>query len=370
MNIKLPTVLLIGLSGALASEFRSGDFTLASDQALEGDLYFYGDNLTIAGQLEGDLVAVASRVAVDGTVAGDVLVAAESLTVEGEVTESVRSATATLRVAGQVGRDLVAVASDLELSQTGQVGGSFYGASGTMVIDGEVGEALHFSAGEFSLRGRVAGDLIGSASWLELRSDAMVGGDFVYHSPDPADIAPTVQIGGKTNYQSQADFGFEISPWTIGFRSFVGLFIFGLLLLGLRPALVARAIEATQFYGLSFLYGFAALLAGPAVAIFLILVGIVIGGWWVGALLMAGLAALGAGGVAVVGSVAGKRVLGPGGGWGPRIAALALGLLAVVLVALIPVVGPLLFMIALAWGVGALLLAIFGQPVQTAKPPA
>ena len=364
---KWPMVLIMALSGALASEFRTGDLTLAADQVVSGDLYFYGQNLTIAGQIEGDLVAIASQITVEGSVNGDLIAVAEQIDVTGAVAESVRAAAGTLNLAGTIGQDLVVAANDLEVTPSGRIAGSLYGAASTMLIAGEVGQELRFTAGDLRLEGRVGQDVVGSANWLELRSDASVGGNLSYHSPNRADIAPTVQIAGESEYLGPSESGFRISLWVIGARAFLGLFIFGLLFLTLRSSLWVRATDlATRSFGTGLLYGLAALLAVPIAAAFLIALGTVVGGWWVGILLLAGLAILAAAGLTVSGSALARRLLRPGQGTALRIAILALGSLIVVVAAMLPVLGPLLFLIALAWGLGTLLSMGLGS----SQPPA
>lgn len=367
---KWPMVLIMALSGALASEFRTGDLTLAADQVVSGDLYFYGQNLTISGQIEGDLVAMASQITVEGTVNGDLIAVAEEINLTGEVAESVRAAAGTLNLAGTIGQDLVVAANDLEVTPSGRIAGSLYGAASTMLIAGEVGQELRFGAGDLRLEGKVGQDLVGSANWLELRSDASVGGNLSYHSPSPADIAPTVQIAGESEYLGPLESGFQISPWVIGARAFLGLFIFGLLFLTLQPSLWVRATDlAWSSFGASLLYGLAALLAVPIAAAFLIALGTVVGGWWVGILLLAGLAILAAAGLTVSGSALARRLLRPGQGTALRIAILALGSLIVVVAAVLPALGPLLFLIALAWGLGTLLTLSMGSSRPLAPRP-
>jgi hypothetical protein len=142
------------------------------------------------------------------------------------------------------------------------------------------------------------------------------------------------------------------------FRSMVGLFALGLLLVFLLPDF-SRRLPATlrQSPWRSLGWGAAAFVGIPILAALIFLVGALLGGWWIG------LIALGLYAVAlalcfpVVGMFIGRWLLERFGKAGtPMVLALLLGLALLTLVGRVPVLGALIVLATLLFGLGALVL--------------
>src|SRR6202011_2797107 len=143
-------------------------------------------------------------------------------------------------------------------------------------------------------------------------------------------------------------------------RALVGILALGLLLIFLLPGMSTRAIDTERAQPwASAGIGAAILVITPIIALIVFIVGIFIGGWWLGlSLIPLWILALAIGYV-VSGFLLGRLIfaqLGWGGDHG--VAALLGGLLVLAVVGIIPVLGALVGLVALVFGTGALALAV------------
>src|SRR3989344_4713335 len=107
----LLVVILAIPSVALASSvMRTGEaVSVAADQAVEGDFYGLGNDVTVSGEVTDDLLVMAGEVTVAGEVQGDLVVLAGTLKV-----------LSTAKISG----DILFFGTDAEIS--GEVGKSIF----------------------------------------------------------------------------------------------------------------------------------------------------------------------------------------------------------------------------------------------------
>jgi hypothetical protein len=161
-------------------------------------------------------------------------------------------------------------------------------------------------------------------------------------------------------------------------RALVGLLILGVGLALLVPAFVVRAAEPAIASPLASLgVGAAELVLGPILALAVFALGLFVGGWWLGPILLGAWALALAIGLAVAGIALGRWLLLRAGrpARHPAWAAL-LGLTALWLIGAVPVLGGLVVLAAVLVGTGALTIALvradrgIGQaPAQTEREP-
>jgi hypothetical protein len=344
------------LPGPAAAKLRTGDrITISGDETVPHDLYVVGGEVRHDGRVEGDLVVSGGQIDVDGPVTGDLLVAGGTVRVNGPVGGAVRIAGGQATLTGDVGKDVAFAGGSLAIAPTARVGGDLLLGAGQAAVAGTVAGDVLGSAGAYSRDGRVAGQervTVGQAAT----------------PPPPPTLADRI-----------AD----------QVRRFAGIALVGALLVALLPAAAvlqpAAALRDRPLQGLVAgalgVAGFVALLLALVVATALL--ALVFGGLTLGGLLgvtvVAGVLAVGLTGLAfalavqfvapalvglVLGSLAldwfdrqdglGARVT--AGRWRP-VVALLLGALLVVALAAIPVVGPVLNLLAVLLGLGGLVLA-------------
>ena len=337
-------LVLLALASCVAQALaRDGE---SRTRKLGKDVFAAGASVYAAQPVEGDLIAAGGEVRVAAPVAGDVLAAGGQLLFDGTVARNAHMA------GGRVA-----------LGPSSRIEGNASIAGGHVEVRGAIDGYLQAAGGEVLIDGPVQGDVEVAAGELELGPRARIGGTLRYWGGEPLERHASAQVlGGVVEREvprrepPELDevAGAAFGVWTLG------LMILAAVLVAALPAAMAKvAAVASARFGWSLLVGFIALAAAP-LAIVLLLVTVV-------GIPLALLALLAFPALLLVGYVASGVVLGTGilarlqparaqrTGW--RAAAGALGVLLLALAAMVPWVGPLVALVALIAGVGALLLA-------------
>ena len=363
-------VLILGLtpSPAAAADIRQGqDITIGSTETIEDDLYAFGTNISINGTIHGDLIAAGSNISVDGTVTGDVIAAGNSIAIRGQVGGSVRAAGNTLVVDGKVTNDLLAAGNDLTILSNGRVGRDVIVGATTATVSGQIGRDLQAGGANVKIDGGVGGNIVATTDRLQLTERATVGGSLKYTSKNEAQIANASSVKGSIERQVPES---GRAPLVTGpaalvvewLKGLIGLLILGILVVFFFPSFSRRAGEAlVHSPWLTLAIGALVLIGLPILSIVFFAVGALIGGWWIGFVVLAlftvvlalslPIAAVGVGGAIL--RVARRPV--------PVWFALLIGLVALLLVALVPILGGLVIFCALLFGMGATTIAVVGN---------
>jgi len=347
-------------AGALAAEVRQGDtVTLGPGEVLDEDLYVFGGTVLIQGTVRGDVVSAARRLEIAGTVEGDVLSMAGELRISGQVRGSVRSAAGTLVVAGPIGEDGVLAGGQVRLEPGARVGRDVFLAANEAKLLGPVGGEVQAAVEKLTVGAPVSGNVRAEVGTLQLTDEARIGGSLRYRSAKDTQLATGATVIGPVERLSPHPRREGPFLYLLGwFRSLVGLFALGLALVLLMPDF-ARRLPATlrQSPWRSLGWGAAVFVGTPILAALIFLIGVLLGGWWLG------LIALGLYAVAlalcfpVVGMFLGRWLLERFGKAGtPLVLALLLGLALLTLVGRVPVLGALIVLATVLFGLGALVL--------------
>src|SRR5256884_6243607 len=371
-------VLMLGLisAPAAAADIRSGDITIDVGQTIEDDLYVAGGNIAINGTIHGDLIAAGNFISVDGTVTGDVIAAGQSITIRGQVGGSVRAAGNTVVLDGKVTNDLLVAGNELTILSNGRVGRDAIVGSTNTTISGQVGRDLQAGSTNVKIDGGIGGNVLASVDRLQLTDRATVGGNLKYTSKAEAQIANPASVKGSTARQSPES---GPAPLVTGpaalvlewLKGLIGLLILGILVVFFFPGFSRRAGEAlVHSPWLTLAIGALVLVGLPILAVVFFAVGALIGGWWIGFVVLSlfvvvlalsiPIAAVGVGGAVL--RVARRPV--------PVWLALLIGLIVLLLVALNPILGGLVIFCALLFGMGATTIAVVGNRRAEAAPAA
>jgi hypothetical protein len=347
---------------ALAADLRQGSsVTIGSDQTISDDVYAAGGTITVAGSINGSLIAAGGTINVSGNVSRDLMVGGGTISLTGKVGGSIRVAGGNLTINGPVEQDVVVTGGTLSIGSSGTIGRDLVLAGGTATVSGAVGRRIQMAAGTVTLQNRVGGDVTGPVDHLKL-DGAQIGGNLDYTSNNQVDIVNGARVAGTTTRHTPPDRG--TTGATNGFigwlRALIGIFALGLLLILLLPRFSTRSIDVLRAEPwLSLGIGAVILVATPIVAVIVFIVGLLIGGWWLGLLLIPlWLLALAVG--YVVSSFLLGRLVFAQLGWGGYHDILALlgGLVILAVVTLVPVIGWLVGLGAVVFGAGALALTV------------
>ena len=202
------------------------------------------------------------------------------------------------------------------------------------------------------------------AERTRLLDGAQVDGDFVYTSDRSVARVPGAVVLGRIEQRMPSGRG-RPNAFTSTFRflygwerSLVGLLALGLILVLPFPGFSRRVFDALGGSpGASLLVGVALLVAVPFVAITVGVIGILLGGWWLGMGTLVLFALALALGITVCGAFLGQRILRRPGREARLLWSLVVGVAFLTLAARLPFVGLFVAAIAAVFGLGALAIA-------------
>ena len=225
--------------------------------------------------------------------------------------------------------------------------------NGPATIDGTVREDLFVANGDTEIAGTVNGDVVVFNGDVTVRSGAEIGGDLVTQSTPEVEEGATIR-GSRSNVATRFDYdvgGFAGRfVWWIGYT--VSVLILGLLLLAFAPRLDEAVVEAIRArLGSSVGWGIGLFFLLPIASVLLL---VTIVGIPLGLFVLFALALIYTIGYTVATHAVGRLVMRSSS----RYVAFLVGLVILRALALIPVVGGLLWLLASVWGLGLLAVAI------------
>lgn len=365
--MKRTTLLAVCLFAATAfAAVRQGStITIDKSEIIDGDLYLAGSSVKMLGTINGDLIVVGGNVDINGLVGGDVLVFGGMVTVAGSVEGTVRGLAAEVVSRALIGEDLAVATGSLTIEGPGAVGRDLLVAAGNARLDTPVGRDVEARVERLNANAEIGGHLNGEVEHLRLSSGAFVGGDVLVASPNEIDRHPSAAVDGKVTVITAPGRGVAaMSVVALLLRGLLGLFLLALIRRALFPGFSERSANALRVApARSAGLGALAMVVAPAVSLVALLLGALIGGWWLG------LIALGAFLVAaliaypLVGEVLGEALLqriAPRRKAGPWLDTLV-GLAILLPLTLVPVLGVIVAFATVLFGLGAQLAALPGR---------
>ena len=306
---------------AAAQDTRTGDTVIVEeDETVDDDLQAFAGTVIVRGTVDGDLTAFTGNVFVDGEVNGDLTAFSGNVRINGTVTG-----------------DVSAAGGNVFLANGGRVDGQFQASAGNVVVEGEIGEDARLGA-----------------STITVGPTAAVGGDLAYDGN--LTLSEEARISGEVRQDDDLGIQGPLVPSWVGWAyGLLANLLLGAVALLVFPAFSTRLADRAASdplrsagAGLLLLVGIPVLL----VLLFVSLIGIPLG--LVGMLVYGLLLWLGY----VYGAFAVGSWLLSLADAGSRWLALVVGVLAVSVVGLIPILGGLVQFAVLLLGLGALGLGL------------
>ncbi|HJW21890.1 MAG TPA: hypothetical protein VJ506_05620 [Candidatus Limnocylindrales bacterium] len=216
------SMAVVSADNLLGGKVRTGDVvTVPSTETVNSDLYAFAREVVVDGTVLGDVVAGAGTVTIDGKVDGDVIVAGGTVHVSGAIGGSVIAGGGTVDVNGTVGGAIRVGGGQVTIA--GATAHDVAVGGGTLNVGGTVGGDLLFGAGQTTVTGSVTGSIEGSAQ--SYTRTGTVGGT------EHVDITPA------STYQSPVPtFTYTRDPILDAIRHFVTVVLLAALALWLVPA--------------------------------------------------------------------------------------------------------------------------------------
>jgi len=370
--LRVIAALMLAMAALAPSAAQAGDIWRAGASVSvnaegEPDVWAAGASVTVRGQAARDIWAAGAIVEIDANAGADVWAAGSRVSVAGRIGEAASVGGADEdRTAGVGGRARVAGAQ-VSVSPDALLNGDLRAAGALITFLGRSGADVSLSGAEVTFDGQTTGDVIIRAQEVRIGEAASIGGDLEIYSDQKPDIARQAQIGGRL-----VSLGLEDADWPDG-EGFPGLlmvlvaplifavsaFILGLLAVWLARGAVEQTIDTfVERPGGSLARGIITLLAlllGAALMAAAV-VGLPLGVallFTVPVLMLSGLASA----ALSLGEWIANRAGEPRSAGG-RIGLLALGMAALTLAGLIPVLGAVLVLLAILIGLGAVVITV------------
>jgi len=352
-------IILMTAQPAFAAILISSDtVNIPATRTIDDDVYIGGGNVTINGRINGDLVVAGGNVTVNGTVRDDLIAAGGNIVVNGDIGQTIRGAGGSVMVNGDIGEDLVVGGGTVTTSENTTVGRDALLGAGTVTLSGAVQRNLTSGSGRITIDGTVGGNarLYLDGGQLTLTDRARIGGDLVYTSENEASIASGAQVAGEISREEppvrRPTPAERTTGRIIGFIiSYLATLLLALALLFLFPRRVdetGTTVIASPW--VSLLTGLALLLLVPILVVILLVfvitipIALTILFFYAFGLYLA---------KAFVGLALGKvlsRYVNLGQG---NVIPLLIGLFIVMLIGLIPIIGPVARFLYYIFGLGA-----------------
>lgn len=351
--------LALAVPSASAAETVHGkpNYTLPAGQTVRTDLIVWADRTTIDGDVNGDLISWSRIVTVNGHVKGDVICWAQNVRITGTVDGNVRTLAQSVDIGGTIGRNFLGWSSETNLEDKASIGGSATFGSDDATLAGRIAGDVLGMANTFDVSGPVNGNVNVRANHFIVDSTADIAGRVKYTSRNAAEVAQGAKIASiervipKTapDYATWHFYRNRILLWGVGF-------VFGLVLLLLMPGFYADATIACKNYAPAAGFGLLFMFATP-IAAFIACITVVGLGVGIATLLLYAIAMYAS--TVFLSGFIGEIILGPAIGTGAMIGRLALGLAIIHVLRVLPYVGGWILFIAMFWGFGAMVMAIY-----------
>ncbi|HXJ15817.1 MAG TPA: zf-HC2 domain-containing protein [Candidatus Polarisedimenticolia bacterium] len=345
---------------ARAAEVRRGDpsYTLSAGQEVKTDLIVFAARTRIDGDVDGDLIVWSQSVIVNGHVKGDILGFAQSLTLNGPVDGNVRAWAQSTSLNGTIAKNAMIFSEQMDFDEKANVGGTMTLFSANAELDGHLGGDLMAAGGVFDIDGSLGNNASIRAGRLSIGPHAEIKGHTKYSGRRQPDVSPGAKLGSPIettivkrgpNYSRPGYYWHQMLMWGASF-------LFGLVVLLAVPAFFSDVVQGSKRIGPALGFGVLFVFATPIAAIIacITIVGLGVG---IAALLLYVIALYSA--QVFIGSWLGEKLLGVEVGVGAAIGRLALGLAVLRALHMLPYAGPLIGLIVVIWGVGALSLALY-----------
>jgi hypothetical protein len=358
---------------AAADVRRAQSISVPAGETVHNDLIATGGSVRIEGTVEGDVIAFTRDLAVTGHVTGDVIAFAEEAVIDGIVDGNVRVFSRGAVLQGTVGKNVSAFGRSVDLISKANIGGGMIVLAGEMDLDGKIQRDLLGLVGRSNLDGLIGGQAWVHGGSLMVESTAEIRGPATFEGPQQ----PVIEAGAKLASPIRTEITQDVrrtrrSTARVAIRAIVSYgaaLAVGILLLVIFPGFFSATLHEAGKIGLPIGIGALALITGA----FLLVLGIL--------LLIVGIAAGVAGVMAYapilyvaqvfVGTWLGNKVMGqPPAVTSAVVGRMAVGLLILRVAGLIPFLGGLVWLAALLWGTGAVLLGFYRMSRAESAPNA
>lgn len=357
----------------------------------DDDVFIGGNTVRFQSQITGDLIGGSRELVFSGNCDGNINWGAQWITIGGTVKNSVRTFAYSVDINADIGRNLIAGAQRVLVGPDSRIVKDALIFGDEIEFEGYVGEKLTIRAESVDLAGKVDGDVEITARVLEIKPNTVIAGDLIYETPERIKIPNSVDILGQTKWiesdQTKEESGYRafmpiifsiimfivisvlyylwVFIWLLLFGNtwviiitFLALIISSIVIVSLNKNLANRSVTVLEkrfFPALGL--GVLIIILFPVASLIAFISFI---GWPLGFIIIFAFGSFSLAGTIYCAQFLGcfiGRILNLGK---KRLSifTLMIGIILLALLTLIPVVGWIIFLLAIASGLGALVLSL------------
>ncbi|MFA5188492.1 MAG: polymer-forming cytoskeletal protein [Patescibacteria group bacterium] len=334
------------------------------------DIYFTaGQNVNLNAQMKDDVYVAGVNVEISGPVDGDVIVAGSNVVINSEIKGNLRVVGGTILINGKIAKNVTVAGGMVTISESAEIGQNLIIGAGNAQIKGKINKNLYGGAGNLTIDSEVLGSAylkIDPEGSLILYPSANIHGNLEYTATKTADIMAGAQIQNEEKFSQWPQAPKSVEPkskFTIWFLTWWLAGLFGTLVVGLvvififknQTLKVEKKMSGNIF--MSILKGLVYLIVTPLA---LILLGITMIGLPLALILGALYLILLYLAIIFVAIFIGEKILRLFFKHQeiPLIWPMIVGTLAIFILIALPLVGWLIKLIAILWGLGVLMTII------------
>lgn len=197
----LSAVLIIVPVLAYGATFKADqNYYLNPGLVINDNLYTAGSNVSIAGVINGDLFAVGNNVLISGPVNADLAAAGNTLNVNGDVAGDMRLLGGNVNIANSAGGELLTAGGQVNVMSGSVVNGDVKIAGGNVNYSGNARGEVVINGNQVYINGTIEKNLSVKARDITLGPDTLIKGNFDYYSPKEAVTEQGATIRGNVNF--------------------------------------------------------------------------------------------------------------------------------------------------------------------------
>jgi cytoskeletal protein CcmA (bactofilin family) len=167
---------------------------------VEGGLMLMGGDANLEADVQESVSLFAGKADTKGNIKGDVLAIGGKLVFEGDINGDLSAAAGKLDLRKQIGGNVLATAGLLTIADGASVGGKATIGAGKVRINGHIVGDLRVGASEVIITGRIDGNAKIAARTIRILPSARIAGNLVYHSPQKIQLSDQAEIGGDVTF--------------------------------------------------------------------------------------------------------------------------------------------------------------------------
>jgi hypothetical protein len=192
-----PVVAQDNISKEASENVKKSVVMLDAKAVHEGDYFAVGDTIILSGVVKGDAYIAGGQIIIDGTVNGDLLVVGGTITINGTISQDLRLAGGNILIGGTIGQNASLFGGNIHVTKDAKIGGNIVSGSGNLTIAAPLKGNIVGGSGNLILSNQIDGFVKVGAGQISLLPKTKVIGDLIYTSDQELIITGDATVSGS-----------------------------------------------------------------------------------------------------------------------------------------------------------------------------